>query len=72
MSDNKLFVVSTSTMASVSTSIMGADMSMIPARYVLVAMMLNALSSLIIATIMAPVKKEEDEEFNIKDIPQAD
>lgn len=33
-------------------------------------MILNALSSLIIATIVAPIKKEEDEEINIKDVSQ--
>jgi nucleoside transport protein len=70
MSDNKLFVVSTSAMASVSASIMGAYMTMIPAQYVLVAMILNALSSLIIATIVAPIKKGEDEEINIKEVSQ--
>jgi nucleoside transport protein len=68
MSANKLFVVSTSAMASVSASIMGAYMTMIPAQYVLVAMILNALSSLIIATIVAPIKKAEDEEINIKEV----
>lgn len=68
MNDNKLFIVSTSAMASVSASIMGAYMSMIPAKYVLVAMILNALSSLIVATIVAPIKKEDDEEINIKEV----
>jgi CNT family concentrative nucleoside transporter/nucleoside transport protein len=70
MNDNKLFIVSTSAMASVSASIMGAYMTMIPAKYVLVAMILNALSSLIVATMVAPIKKEEDEEINIKDVSQ--
>lgn len=70
MSDNKLFVVSTSAMASVSASIMGAYMTMIPPQYVLVAMILNALSSLIIATMVAPISKGEDEEINIKEVSQ--
>ncbi|WP_273854034.1 NupC/NupG family nucleoside CNT transporter [Guptibacillus spartinae] len=68
MNDNKLFIVSTSAMASVSASIMGAYMSMIPPQYVLVAMILNALSALIIATMVAPIKKTEDEEINIKEV----
>jgi len=72
MNYNKLFIVSTSAMASVSASIMGAYMAMIPAQFVLVAMLLNALSSLIIATIFAPIHKEEDEEINIKDISQTE
>lgn len=70
MSDNKLFVVSTTAMASVSASIMGAYMSMIPAQYVLVAMLLNAFSSLIIATLVAPTKETEKEVINIKEVSQ--
>ena len=68
MNANKLFIVCTSAMASVSASIMGAYMNMIPAKYVLVAMLLNALSSLIMATLIAPIKKEEDEVIHIKDV----
>lgn len=68
MNANKLFVVCTSAMASVSASIMGAYINMIPAKYVLVAMLLNSLSSLIIATLVAPIKKNEDETINIKEV----
>ncbi|PKG25351.1 NupC/NupG family nucleoside CNT transporter [Niallia nealsonii] len=68
MNANKLFVVCTSAMASVSASIMGAYINMIPAKYVLVAMLLNSLSSLIMATLVAPIKKNEDETINIKEV----
>jgi nucleoside transport protein len=71
MNENKLFIVSTSAMASVSASIMGAYMSMIPAQYVLVAMILNAFSALIIATIVAPIQADEDEEINLKEVSQS-
>ncbi len=71
MNDNKLFIVSTSAMASVSASIMGAYMSMIPAQFVLVAMILNAFSALIIATIVAPIPSGEDEEINLKEVSQS-
>lgn len=71
MNDNKLFIVSTSAMASVSASIMGAYMSMIPAQFVLVAMILNAFSALIIATIVAPIQSGEDEEINLKEVSQS-
>lgn len=72
MNYNKLFIVCTSSMASVSASIMGAYMTMIPPQYVLVAMILNSLSSLIIATIIAPLGEQADEEINIKDVSQTD
>jgi CNT family concentrative nucleoside transporter/nucleoside transport protein len=71
MNENKLFIVSTSAMASVSASIMGAYMSMIPAQFVLVAMILNAFSALIIATIVAPIQSGEDEEINLKEVSQS-
>ncbi|WP_211747765.1 nucleoside transporter C-terminal domain-containing protein [Paenibacillus sp. Marseille-Q4541] len=67
MNDNKLFVVSTVAMGSVSASIMGAYITMIPPQYVLVAMMLNALSGLIITSIIAPTKEVEEEVIDIKD-----
>lgn len=72
MNDNRLFVISTSAMSSVSASIMGAYMAMIPADYVLTAMVLNLFSGLIIATIVAPVKASDDEEINIKDVQSSD
>lgn len=70
MSDNKLFVVSTTAMASVSASIMGAYMAMIPSQYVLVAMLLNAFSSLIVATIVAPTKETEKEVIDVREVAQ--
>ena len=63
---NRLFMVSTSAMASVSASIIGAYMTMIPAKFVLVAMILNALSALIVCSIVAPVKAGQDEEIDVK------
>lgn len=68
MSDNKLFIISTSAMGSVSASIMGSYMTMVPPQYVLIAMILNSLSGLIIATMMAPIKNNEKEEIDVKDV----
>ena len=68
LNDNRLFIISTSAMSSVSASIMGAYMTMIPAEYVLVAMVLNMFSGLIVASIVAPVKADKDEKIDIKDV----
>ncbi|MDQ0269791.1 NupC/NupG family nucleoside CNT transporter [Cytobacillus purgationiresistens] len=70
MNENKLFIITTSAMASVSAGIMGAYMTMIPSEYVLVAMILNALSALILATLIAPIKPDEDELINIKAVSE--
>jgi nucleoside transport protein len=72
LNSNRLFIVSTSAMASVSASIVGAYMQMIPAEYVLVAMILNMFSALIVASIVAPVKDVKDEEIEIDDVVQTD
>lgn len=72
MSENKLFIVCTSAMASVSASIMGAYLTMVPAEYVLSAMVLNAISGLIIGSIIAPSKRDKDESINIKEVSQSD
>ncbi|KAA0546284.1 NupC/NupG family nucleoside CNT transporter [Bacillus sp. BGMRC 2118] len=68
MNDNKLFVVSVAAMGSVSAGIMGAYMTMIPSQYVLSAMVLNALSGLVVASIVAPSSKEENEIIDIKGV----
>lgn len=68
MNRDRLFMISTSAMASVSASIIGAYMQMIPAQYVLVAMILNALSALIVCSIAAPVEAADEEEIDIKEV----
>lgn len=71
MDNNRLFMISVTAMASVSASIIGSYMTMIPAKYVLVAMLLNALSALIVTSIVAPVKaEEEDNDINVDDMVQ--
>ncbi|WP_339216092.1 nucleoside transporter C-terminal domain-containing protein [Ornithinibacillus sp. FSL M8-0202] len=66
---NRLYIVSASAMGSVSASIVGAYMQMLPAEYVLVALPLNMFSALIIASVIAPVHvpKAEDK-VDISDV----
>jgi nucleoside transport protein len=69
---NRLFIVCASAMGSVSASIVGAYIQMIPPQYVLVALPLNMFSVLIISSILTPVKvpKEEDR-VDIRDVSTA-
>ncbi|PZE22179.1 NupC/NupG family nucleoside CNT transporter [Paenibacillus xerothermodurans] len=62
LSKERLFIVCASAMGSVSASISGSYMELVPARFVLVAMVLNAFSALIISSLLMPVRvpKEED------------
>ncbi|WP_214796507.1 MULTISPECIES: nucleoside transporter C-terminal domain-containing protein [unclassified Exiguobacterium] len=69
LNNNRMFIISTSAMASVSASIIGAYMTMLEPKYVLVAMILNMFNGLIIGSIIAPVKSDkEDEEIDIKSV----
>jgi len=71
LNNNRLFIVSVSAMASVSASIVGAYMTIIPPQYVLVTLLLNALSALIVSTIVSPVKAtDREEKINVKDMVQ--
>ncbi|WP_368901624.1 NupC/NupG family nucleoside CNT transporter [Oceanobacillus oncorhynchi] len=62
LNENRLFIVCASAMSSVSASIVGSYIQMLPPEYVLVALPLNMFSCLMIASIIAPVNvpKEED------------
>ncbi|GIO21586.1 NupC/NupG family nucleoside CNT transporter [Oceanobacillus sp. J11TS1] len=69
LSENRLYIICASAMSSVSASIVGSYLLMLPPKYVLVALPLNMLSGLMIASIIAPVNvpKEEDK-VDIKDV----
>lgn len=62
LTENRLYIVTASAMSSVSASIVGAYIQMLPPEYILVALPLNMFSGLIIASVIAPVNisKEED------------
>ncbi|MHA2890553.1 nucleoside transporter C-terminal domain-containing protein [Bacillus cereus] len=69
LSDNRLFIIVTSSLVTVSASILGAYISMIPAEFVLVALPINVFFGLILSSIVCPVSKEEDDEkINIKEM----
>ncbi|WP_152654930.1 NupC/NupG family nucleoside CNT transporter [Oceanobacillus sp. CFH 90083] len=69
LTENRLYIICASAMSSVSASIVGSYILMLPAEYILVALPLNMFSGLMIASIIAPVNvpKEEDK-VDIKDV----
>ncbi|MGP4073581.1 NupC/NupG family nucleoside CNT transporter [Piscibacillus sp. B03] len=72
VTENRLYIVSASAMGSVSASIVGAYLQMLPEQYVLVAIPLNMFSALILASIIAPVSvPDEDDEVDIKDVTES-
>ena len=68
MNKNRLFIATTASLTSVSASIVGAYMTMIPAEYVLVALPLNIMSGLLLASMVAPAQSVEGEEIRVKDM----
>ncbi|WCK56758.1 nucleoside transporter C-terminal domain-containing protein [Aneurinibacillus sp. Ricciae_BoGa-3] len=62
VSKRRLYTLCTSAMSAVSISIVGAYMTMLAPKYVVVAIVLNILSALIIANIINPYKIEEEED----------
>ena len=60
---NRLYIVCASAMGSVSASIVGAYISMLPAQYILVALPLNMFSALMVASIIAPVEVPKEEDY---------
>ncbi|MET0787046.1 MAG: nucleoside transporter C-terminal domain-containing protein [Paenisporosarcina sp.] len=68
MNRNRLFIATTASMTSVSASIVGAYMTMIPAEYVLVALPLNVMSGLLLASMVAPAQLVEGEKIDIKEM----
>ena len=71
LNSNRLFIVSTSAMASVSAALIASYMTMLPAKFVLIAIFLNMFSALIITSIMTPVKAtKEDADIDINEMVQ--
>lgn len=68
LNPNRLFIVATSSLVAVSCSTLGAYLQLIPAEYVLVALPINVFSGLILSSIVAPVKSEEDYDIDIKEM----
>ncbi|MFY4776094.1 NupC/NupG family nucleoside CNT transporter [Metabacillus sp. RGM 3146] len=60
VSKRRLYTLCTSAMSAVSVSIVGAYMTMLESKYVVIAIVLNILSALIIANIINPYSIEEE------------
>lgn len=69
LTENRLYTVSASAMSSVSASIVGSYIQILPEKYILIALPLNMFSSLIISSFIAPIKvSKEDDEIDIADV----
>ncbi|MED4729850.1 nucleoside transporter C-terminal domain-containing protein [Aneurinibacillus migulanus] len=65
ISKRRLYTLCTSAMSAVSIAIVGAYMTMLEPRYVVVAIVLNILSALIIANIINPYRTEDEDNVQL-------
>lgn len=65
ISKRRLYTLCTSAMSAVSIAIVGAYMTMLEPRYVVVAIVLNILSALIIANIINPYHTEDEDNVQL-------
>jgi nucleoside transport protein len=65
VSKTRLYTLCTSAMSAVSIAIVGAYMTMIEPKYVVIAIMLNILSALIIANIVNPYEITDEQDLLI-------
>ncbi|WP_373895589.1 NupC/NupG family nucleoside CNT transporter [Virgibacillus sp. CBA3643] len=63
LTNNRLYIVSASAMSSVSASIVGSFLLMLPAEYILLALPLNMFSALMVASVIAPVSVPKEEDY---------
>ncbi|HLR62082.1 MAG TPA: nucleoside transporter C-terminal domain-containing protein [Lentibacillus sp.] len=69
LDNNRLYIVSASAMGSVSASIVGAYLQILPPEYVLAALPLNMFSALILASVIAPVNiPEEEDQVDVQEV----
>ncbi|MCI1694205.1 NupC/NupG family nucleoside CNT transporter [Aneurinibacillus aneurinilyticus] len=65
ISKRRLYTLCTSAMSAVSIAIVGAYMTMLNPRYVVVAIILNILSALIVANIINPYRTEDEDDVQL-------
>ncbi|SFA80607.1 concentrative nucleoside transporter, CNT family [Lentibacillus halodurans] len=71
LNNNRLYIVSASAMGSVSASIVGAYLQILPPEYVLAALPLNMFSALTLASVIAPVNvPKEADKVDVKEVSQ--
>lgn len=63
ISRKRLYTLCTSAMSAVSIAIVGAYMTMLEPRYVVVAIVVNILSALIVANIMNPYELDDEDDL---------
>ena len=71
LSSRRLFTMSATAMSTVSLSIVGAYMSMLDAKYVVAALILNMFSTFIVLSIINPTRPGSEEEIKLEKLHES-
>ncbi len=68
MSEKRMYTMAATAMSTVSMSIVGAYMSMLDAKFVVAALVLNMFSTFIVLSLINPYKAEDEEELQLSNL----
>ncbi|WP_432339887.1 NupC/NupG family nucleoside CNT transporter [Yersinia enterocolitica] len=68
MSEKRMYTMAATAMSTVSMSIVGAYMSMLDAKFVVAALVLNMFSTFIVLSLINPYKAEDEEELQLNNL----
>ncbi|ELY2765557.1 NupC/NupG family nucleoside CNT transporter [Cronobacter malonaticus] len=71
LSSRRLFTMAATAMSTVSLSIVGAYMSMIEAKYVVAALVLNLFSTFIILSVINPTRPQDEPEVKLEKLHES-
>ncbi|NCI16290.1 NupC/NupG family nucleoside CNT transporter [Cronobacter muytjensii] len=71
LSSRRLFTMAATAMSTVSLSIVGAYMSMIEAKYVVAALVLNLFSTFIILSVINPIRPQDEPEVKLEKLHES-
>lgn len=68
MSEKRMYTMAATAMSTVSMSIVGAYMSMLDAKFVVAALVLNMFSTFIVLSLINPYKADDEEELQLSNL----
>ncbi|EKN3567112.1 NupC/NupG family nucleoside CNT transporter [Yersinia enterocolitica] len=68
MSEKRMYTMAATAMSTVSMSIVGAYMSMLDAKFVVAALVLNMFSTFIVLSLINPYKAEDEDELQLSNL----
>lgn len=71
LSSRRLFTMAATAMSTVSLSIVGAYMTMLDAKYVVAALILNMFSTFIVLSVINPTRPDSEQEIKLEKLHES-